>query len=378
MRLSDQSTTDLIAYFIVKGKEGEWWDFKQEWHSNMPDLIKDIICFANTVHDEDCYIIFGVSNNLELTGMQQTRKRQADIIDALSNLQFAGDNIPKIDIETIEFEGTELDVLKIFDTDKTPIYLKKSYGNMKQGCIYTRNGDKNTPDNGNAEIAEIENLWRKRLGLTKPPLEYIIDRLQNKLEWSECCDFYYNIYKPEYSLKKYEDEDADRGGDEFYAYSQTNEAISYSMLDMIAHNTVLDSYQITNLDSGRLSVPVPKWGFIELDEYHQDTRAYKYYIEGSDRWRLLDFMYNPESSDERWAFQNFMKVVLVYHSEEERKAFERYIVLYSERLDSLVNASNEYEYIATESVTKTNEYKKRLRTGVALNTLLGEWRRMGI
>lgn len=375
MRLSDHSITNLISYFISKGKEGEWWDFKQEWHINMHDLIKDIICFANTVHDEDCYLIFGVSDDLKLTGMQQSRKKQADVIDALSNLHFAGDNIPKIDIETVNFEGTELDVLKIFDTDRTPIYLKKPYGSMRQGCIYSRNGDKNTPDNGNAEIVEIENLWRKRLGLTKPPLEYIIDRLQNKLEWNQHGDFYYNIYKPEYSIKKYdEDEDGDRRGDEFYSYSQTNESTSYSMLDIMAHNTVLNSYQITNLDSGRLSIPVPQWGFLHFGEYHQDTRAYKYYIEGSDRYRVLDFMYNPENSDERCAFDDLMNVVLLYHSEEERKAFEGYVIANSERLDSLVNASKEFEYIATENELKTSEYKKRLRIGMGLNTLLREWR----
>jgi len=377
MRLSDHSITNLISYFISKGKEGEWWDFKQEWHINMHDLIKDIICFANTVHDEDCYLIFGVSDDLKLTGMQQSRKKQADVIDALSNLHFAGDNIPKIDIETVNFEGTELDVLKIFDTDRTPIYLKKPYGSMRQGCIYSRNGDKNTPDNGNAEIVEIENLWRKRLGLTKPPLEYIIDRLQNKLEWNQHDDFYYNIYKPEYSIKNIdENDDVGRRVDEFYSYSQANESTSYSMLDIMAHNTVLDSYQITNLDSGRLSIPVPEWGFLHFGDYHQDTRAYKYYIEGSDRYRVLDFLYNPENSDERCAFDDLLNVVLIYHSEEERKAFEGYVLANPEKLDSLVNASKEYEYIATESELKTSEYKKRLRTGIALNTLLKGWRAM--
>jgi hypothetical protein len=309
--------------------------------------------------------------------MQQSRKKQADVIDALSNLHFAGDNIPKIDIETVNFEGTELDVLKIFDTDRTPIYLKKPYGSMRQGCIYSRNGDKNTPDSGNAEIVEIENLWRKRLGLTKPPLEYIIDRLQNKLEWNQHGDYYYNLYKPEYSIKKYdEDEDGDRCGDEFYSYSQTNESTSYSMLDIMAHNTVLNSYQITNLDSGRLSIPVPEWGFLHFGEYHQDARAYKYYIKGSDRYRVLDFLYNPENSDERCAFDDLLNVVLIYHSEEERKAFEGYVLANPEKLDSLVNVSKEYEYIATENELKTSEYKKRLRTGIALNILLKGWREM--
>ena len=36
----------------------------------------------------------------------------------------------------------------------------------------------------------------------------------------------------------------------------------------------------------------------------------------------------------------------------------------------------QYEYIATENELKTSEYKKRLRTGTALNTLLKGWRTM--
>ena len=46
---------------IGKGHEGDFWDFKQEWHQDMSELIKDIICFANTAHSENCYLIFGVN-----------------------------------------------------------------------------------------------------------------------------------------------------------------------------------------------------------------------------------------------------------------------------------------------------------------------------
>ncbi len=163
------SVKQMVQFFLSQGKEGECWDFKLEWHEKTEDLIKDIICFANTVHDENCYLIFGVSDDLKVKGMQNARRKQADILDALSNLMFAGDNSPKIEVNTIEYEGEELDVLIIFNTDKTPIYLKRTYGNMKAGCIYVRSGDKNTPNNGNAEIYDIENLWKKRLGLIKPP-----------------------------------------------------------------------------------------------------------------------------------------------------------------------------------------------------------------
>lgn len=54
------STDSLVRFFLEQGKEGDCWDFKQEWHENIKYLIKDIICFANTVHDENCYLIFGV------------------------------------------------------------------------------------------------------------------------------------------------------------------------------------------------------------------------------------------------------------------------------------------------------------------------------
>lgn len=379
MRLRDYSKTSLISHLLKQGKEGECWDFKQEWHSDRNELIKDIICFANTVHDEDCYLIFGVADNLEITGMHQTRIQQADIIDTLSNLNFAGDNIPKIEIETVNYEKTELDVLTIFNTNRTPIYLKKTHGNMLAGCIYTRNGDKNTPDKGNAEIYEIENLWKKRLGLTKPPLEYIIDRLQNKLEWNQSGDFYYNIYKPQYCLKRYCEEDVSGGNkDEFYAYSQTNESVSYSMLNIMAYGTVLDSYQIAVLDSGRLCIPTPEWGFLNLEEQYHDMRAYKYYVEDSNLYRVLEFMYDSENEDERTAFVDLMRVVLLYRSEKEKDDFEGYISSNPELLYDLACESKEYDYIATENYAKTKSYKFRLRMGLVLNKLLVEQRERGI
>ncbi len=47
----------LIRFFLEQGKEGDCWDFKPRVHENIADLIKDIVCFANTVHDENCYLI---------------------------------------------------------------------------------------------------------------------------------------------------------------------------------------------------------------------------------------------------------------------------------------------------------------------------------
>lgn len=376
MKMKNSSLLDIVTHFLQAGKEGDSWDFKQEWHNDIADLLKDIICFANTTHYEDCFIIFGISNDLKPNQMTKPRRLQADILDALSKLYFAGGNVPKISVDMLEMDGIQIDVLCIYNSDNTPLYLTKPYGKMRAGCIYTRVGDKNTPDNGNAGIGEIESLWKKRFGLTKPPLSYIFDRLQNKNEWNESGEYFYNIYRPEFSLHKYYDEDDARSRDEFYSYAQTNEATSFLTLDIIANGTVLTSYQLVSLDSGRLCIPVPQWGFLNIGR--QEDRAYKYYVTESDTYRLLRFMYDPSNMDERCAFDEHLRVVLLYHSEEERNYFENYISVFHDKLKALEESLDDYDYVVTETETKTKVYKCRLRRGVALNIMLEEWRKMGL
>lgn len=370
------STDSLIRFFLEQGKEGDCWDFKQEWHENMADLVKDIICFTNTVHDENCYLIFGVANNLEITGMQKPRKKQADIIDAISNLIFAGDNYPSVEVNTVVFDGVELDVLTVFNVENTPIYLKKQYGKMRPGCIYIRIGDKNTPDNGNADITDIENLWRKRLGLTKPPLEYIYDRLHSQAEWTASDSGYYNVYHPEYTIEILSSEDNLEA--EFYAYAMPNSSTSYEELNIRYQSTVLDSYQIVVLDGGRLQIPTPTWGFICHDSSGLHNKySYKYYVCGSKRYRLLRFLYDPQNGDHRYAFMHLQDVVLFFNSEDERVAFEAYIEEHQDVLDNKMGEITRYDHIQTDTERKTEVYIERLKVGFALNALLEEWRNVG-
>lgn len=106
----------------------------------------------------------------------------------------------KTKIEALNKKGL-FDTATLLNTDNTPIYLRKPYGKMRPGCIYLRKGDRNTPDNSNALFGDIEMLWKKRFRLTKPPLEYIKNHLNNPLEWNETQDCYYNIFRPEYVLE---------------------------------------------------------------------------------------------------------------------------------------------------------------------------------
>ena len=367
------TTIQLVKFFLREGKEGECWDFKQEWHESMASLIKDIICFANTVHDEDCYIIFGVADDLTITGMTKPRKKQADVIDAISNLLFAGDTYPKIEVETITIDNTQIDVLKIFNIKNTPVYLKKRYGEMNPGCIYLRTGDKNTPDNGNADISDIQNLWKKRFGLTKSQLEYIYDRLHNKLEWVENNNVFYNIYHPEYTITITDDEKDLQP--EFYAYTMINRSTFYEELSIKYQNTVLKNYQLVVLDGGRLQIPIPEWGFICHDKYGVNSKySYKFYVCGDDRYRLFRFLYDGKNSEQRFAFSRLQEVVVFYYSEEERVAFEAYIEENPELLNEKIKDITRFEKLNTENTTKTEVYKERLTVGLALNDILASWR----
>lgn len=377
---------ELIGFLLTQYHEDDFWDVKQEWHENTEDLVKDIICFANTVHDEDCYLIIGVTDDLKVLGIgdNDRRRKLSDINDTLSNLPFAGDNVPKIDIKTIllpsDFEKgklVEIDVLIIFNSYKTPFFLKSVIGRynnaMSKGCIYSRIGDKNTPNKGNAETEQIEMLWKKRFGLTKPPLEYILDSLNNKRDWREYDGSWYNIYKPEYVLRLNDDDSVDSDADEFYSYAQVNQRTYFYILDIIANNTVLKHYQLVSLDGGRLLVPVPEWGHLDIRNEFGVNDDYKYYVRGSDRFNLLEFLYNNENSEERWAFSHLKNVVLFFDSEDERKGFEGYVDYYLTSFAQQVEKCDRYDYIDTGSEQRNKVYKRRLHIGVILNKILEEY-----
>lgn len=381
MSYKDSQIKEVIRNICKQKRETDYWDVKQEWHKDKGDLIKDIICFANTVHDRDCFLIFGINDDLKICGMNDTRRKQSDIIDTLSNLQFAGDNIPNIEIKTVSLPSdftpntlVDIDVLIIYNTYMTPIYLKKNYGKMKQGCIYSRVRDKNTPDNGNAEIGQIEMLWRKRFGLTKSPFEYMIDRLQNKLEWHEYDDVWYNIYKPEYVLQLQYDERISDGADEFYSYSLTNEHTQYSILNIVANGTILDQYQMVSLDAGQLFIPIPEWEFLDQEDHHFEPISYKYYVNDSVRYNILKFMYDPDNFEERVAFEDFMEVVLLFRTEEEKNEFNYYVQNHFTEFSERVKNCQKYTHINTGEELKTDIYRERLHIGVVLNEMLLEYR----
>lgn len=373
--MNDLPLDRIVEILAAKGREGEYWDYKQEWHENMADLLKDIICFANTPHDANCYLLFGIDDDGHIVGMKKNRRKQADILEAMDNLWFIGDVRPEISVETVVVNEIEVDVLTVYDTQKTPIYLKRNYGEMLAGCIYMRNGDKNTPNRGMASIDDVEKLWKKRFGLLQTPLEYIIGRLQYQTEWKQQDHTYYNMYRPEYQLKILKG-DEDYLIPEFYAYTMSNKSTLYEMLQIIAGDTILEEYQIVVLDSGRYKTPVPEWGFVGYDRYRIDHKfTYKYFVKGSKEYRLQQFFLGGENEEAIYANRRLMEVVLLYETEDEKSAFETYIEDNQEEIMERISKKDRYSYIQATNELDTKECIKRLNTGLVLNEMLREWRK---
>ena len=159
----------------------------------------------------------------------------------------------------------------------------------------------------------------------------------------------------------------------YYAYAQTNEASYYSNIDIVNQDTILKSYQLIHLAGGHLVVPTPEWSFINTDRPSRKI-AYQYYIEGSDRYRLLEFMYRGDNELEKAAYHDFMQVMVVYHSLAEKAQFEEYVAFTMPSVYHMILENSRFDELKTGSFARNIDYKHKLRTGVILNEILQQWR----
>ncbi len=373
-----------IKSLINSKVEGDYWDFKQEWHSENERLLLDILCLANTVHNKDCYLLFGVADDGEVVGLTEdslNRKNQASVLDLLSNTMFAGDNIPDIAVETIIIEGKEVDILTVYNSFDVPFYLKpksKGYQKIRPNYIYSRIGDRNTPIDQSSSYKQIELLWKKRLGLLNPPLQQILMRLKNKIEWQELDGTYYNIYNPEFKLvEEWDDEEYRTYKAEFYAFNQYNESTSYSDLKIFYRETLLKQFQIVILDSGRYSTPVPTWGFIHDPIYKTESiYVYKYMLRDSIDYAIQQFLYNEDREEARYAKGRFDEVVLYFENKEEQQEFHNLIQHNLELVEQYIEDAKLKSYhISSNNKLEVKDATNKLITGFAFNRFLFDYRR---
>ena len=380
----DSKEYSEIIKLIDKKVEGDYWDFKQEWHIDNERLLLDILCFANTVHNKDCYLIIGVADNGDIIGLTEkspNRKNQAAVIDLLSNSMFAGDFVPEVSVETILVNKKEIDVLTVFNSYNVPFYLRsksRKYHLIVEGYIYSRKNDRNTPISENSSMQQIELLWKKRLGLLSPPLEQTVSRMRNKSEWQEIDDTYYNVFNPDFKIKEEWDQEEYRDYKrEYYSYNQYNESTNYINLYVLCRETVLKEFQVVLLDSGRYKTPAPTWGFIhDPTRYSESLYVYKYILKDSLDYALQQFIYDEDSDEARIAKGRFDEVVLYFENKQEQEEFHQSIEAYPTCVENYINDAKLKKYnISSNNKLEIKDYTEKLITAFAFKRFLSDYRR---
>lgn len=187
---------------------------------------------------------------------------------------------------------------------------------------------------------------------------------------------YFNKYNPEFTIVIEENDEMGLVA-EFYAYAMMNESIMYQSINVNYYGTKVYGIQSVVLDSGRYSTPVPEWEFLNFGEYRTEVDyAFKYFIKGEQAYRLNEFLYDCNNSDEGDARRRFFEVILLFESKYEKEDFTEYINCNRKLLEqNLVDSDEGYSWIVTGNERRDRQIKFRLKLGKVLNKMLFEYRR---
>jgi hypothetical protein len=135
---------------LLAGPESKTLDFKLEdydldKHDKKAAFIKDILAMANTLRDEDSYIILGVKESggkaVEFSGLvgHQPDERYQQIVRAHA------DPVPSFQYFQQSYDGKSFGVFQIHHLHQGPFSSKTHFGKdtVREGVIYWRHGSTN-------------------------------------------------------------------------------------------------------------------------------------------------------------------------------------------------------------------------------------------
>lgn len=409
---------ELVKSLIKQKSEGGYWDFKQCWHSNNVDLLKDIVCLANNTTPDmrDGYLIFGVENDTyKITGVSEdkNRKNQENVIGFLSSKSWSGEEIPDVAVRTIDIDGKEIDVLIVRNMDVTPYYLLEDYtkinpnGKLKtvihKGVIYSRVGDRNTSSDKCATKSSTEFLWKKRFGLAGSDEYKVIKRLQNVDNWYS-TDEYETLFNREYSditIKKDDSYDLEveisEISDETRATTATwvmdfpylftsglnwnmgnNETGRRAKWDIFLENRKLDIslFGVQGTKQTYYHIEPKTYFFKELGlSINSTTDSIQYYVYTKNSVEYLAFKLFFEMQcyrDDQRNLNRAFTVIPVFENEQEHDSFIEYVKQHKDGFKSDVENQSTNEMFPTYAATVPTVVVYKL--GKALVQWLDTWR----
>lgn len=370
--------TEILQLISLK-QEGEYWDFKKEWHTNKSDLLHDIICMANNPTSQDGFIVIGIDEETDFSlcdiANDPNRRKTQDVVTFLRDKKFASGIRPTVYVQSLLLNKKEIDIIVIRNDRNTPYYLTESYQGVFANNIYTRIMDTNTPKTSSADINIVEKLWKKRFGIDATALERAKLFLEKSCDWINSDDgkkFY--KYAPEFTIEDISAED-NRNGYEFYLFNQCDSHPRWYDINIYYHQTLLYSLGGVALDGGRCFTSTPSTDGISLhkDNYHHWDISYKYFIKDSIEYIVHQFYVTDNIDEEFTARNRFLECVLVFDTELEKEEFDIFVVCnYGKyNLNKLKNRLPHFPEIEGYIM---DEFKKQYVNTLLLQRMLNDFR----
>lgn len=352
--MGPEELTALVVELLATKREYDWWDFKQIHQHDKAELVHDIICMANNRPRRDSYIIFGMEDKtLQIIGVESdtNRRNQQGITDILRSISFAGGVRLRIEVPTIALENHQLDILVIKDSAEVPYYLEndyrdkciknqngKLYGKIVRAYhIYTRVVD-NTAINKQADINDIEFLWRKRFGIDLSIMERLNRLLDDTDKWVfdwENKKYCYHIDYPEFQIVQMED--MQQGwvpAAAFYAYP----VMYYARLNVMYHNTTIYELVLWSIDEFRKYLPEAQNSGVK----NKIDFWYSYYLLDSIEGKMLK-IFTHRSCDISSREPNYHQI-LIFENEDQKKEFAMYVFEhFDDHSDEEINDKYKYQ-----------------------------------
>lgn len=326
----------IVVELIARKTEGGYWDFKRIWHESNADLLHDIICMANNIENRDAYIIIGVANSGELNDIStdKNKKKTEHLISFLRTKRFVGQFRPIVKVETLSIEGNTLDIIVIENTTNTPYVLEEDYVEkkktqadkdkvIKQGNIYTRIQDTNTPVDKTADYDKAELLWKKRFHLNASPLEkfnYYIKDTDNWIFDSYANELYYKYSSELFKIQEIREEE--NGTNTVWDHIGIYVPWHKYRVEITWQNVVIKTDEV--ISNSKYSVLMPD--FIHLDLDNNSSRYYYYwcYVKDSNRELLNRLIIRDHSTAQIMDF-DFYPNIIYFKNSNEKTDFEDYL-----------------------------------------------------
>lgn len=310
--------------------ETDTYDFKERWENTNSELLKDILSFANTAHHNDCYLIYGINDNKEIVGIDNTdkhRKNQQRISDFLESLDFANVSFPEVNINTLKISGKEVDILTIKDSDRVPFYLRSDYtkqgSSIRHGEILFRDKDSDFGKQKAPTYATVESLWRKHFHLdltVKKRFWFILDEISN---WTwhdgETERFVYDI-DPSFCIEiKNLKDPIEHTQFESFSVELPNPNISWYSVLLMYNKEVIENLNGIYLDDDR--------GFaIYPDSSNINNTSYFYYFVNSLKEKIGKLINRQRKcATDQSTICQYLSSVVLYENVNQKELVERQI-----------------------------------------------------